>query len=494
MRAFKWVIDKIKNLILRLRNKRQEYLIRRRVQESRNTPKYDIDQKIRQLIASAGSSQEADVLEIIQQQTAMDLGIDKGNNIGIPYLSKGKFDLVEIEQEINKINLKLFEISLKERRIDPVHFPQSYPTDRGIDALEQSFQEHDGKKNLIFVPSGIDKLKNRFGNFEKFLQENVLVRIYRTREDKIRQEEEVKKQQVKELIRKIENLINQGDLQQAPSHIVKVTTSISVLRNSDQKKFFREKLETLKEKFRERQIREEAKRQAEELRKRQQESESIRIAEEAKREEERKQREQQAQIQKQQENEAKRKEEEKIQARLHLLTKKSNWQEFADVLIENNISKLYHFTEKANIRSIKEEGGLFSWHYCDVNNILIPKTGGNTLSRDLDRRHKLGDFVRLSFCSDHPMQFRLSQQGYNLVVLEVSCEVAFFENTRFSDINATDNGHLEGASLKDLKRVRFSATKKKHLRKDDPDFKFQQAEVMVKTWIPIEYITNINQF
>jgi hypothetical protein len=92
------------------------------------------------------------------------------------------------------------------------------------------------------------------------------------------------------------------------------------------------------------------------------------------------------------------------------------------------------------------------------------------------------------------MQFRLSQQGYNLVVLEVSCEVAFFENTRFSDINATDNGHLEGASLKDLKRVRFSATKKKHLRKDDPDFKFQQAEVMVKTWIPIEYITNINQF
>lgn len=494
MKILKWVIDNFKKLVFGLRKKRQEYIIRGRVRDSRNTSKSDIDQKIRQLITSTAPLQDTDVVEIIQQQTAVDLGLSEGDAIGNSHLPNGKFDLVEVEQEINKLNLKLFEIRLKESRIDPVYFPQNYPTNRSIDALERSFQEHDGKKNLTFVPTAIGKLKSQFGDFDKFLQGRVLVKIFRTREDKRRQEEEVKKQQVKELIGRIETLINQGDLQQTPSQILKATSSISALRNPDDKKSIREKLETLKAKLRERQIHEEAKRQAEKLRKQQEEAERRRIAEDAKREEERKQREQQAQIQKQQEDDRKRQKEEKKQSRLRLLTKKLNWQEFAEVLRENNISKFYHFTDRANIRSIKEEAGLFSWHYCDENNIMIPKTGGDPLSRGLDRGHRLHDFVRLSFCNDHPMQFRLSQNGYDLVLLEVSLEVAFFENTRFSDINATDNGHRQGALLEDLKRVKFSATKKSYVRKGDPDFKFHQAEVMVKTWIPIKYITNINQF
>lgn len=494
MKIFKWVIDNFKKLVLRLRKKRQEYFIRSRVRESRNTSQSDTEEKIRELIASSDPIQEADVVEIIKQQTAKILSLSEGDAVGNPPLSKRKFDLVEVEQELNKLHLKLFEIGLKKSRIEPIYFPQSYPNDKRIEGLEHFFQVHDGKKNLSFVLSAVEKLKSQFENFDRFLQERVLVRIYRTREDKRRQEEEVKKQQVKELIGRIENLINHGDLQQVKNQIVKATSSISALRNPDQKKFFREKLETLKGKFQERQIREEAKRQAEELRKRQEEAERRRIAEEAKREEERKQRAQQAQIKKQQEDESKRKEEEKKQGRNRLITKKSNWQEFADVLRENNISKFYHFTDRANIHSIKGEAGLFSWHYCDVNNILIPKTGGGALSRSLDKGHGLHDFVRLSFCNDHPMQFRLSQNGYNLVVLEVSLEVAFFENTRFSDINATDNGHHQGASLEDLKRVKFSATKRNYVRKEDPDFKFHQAEVLVKTWIPIEYITNINNF
>lgn len=36
--------------------------------------------------------------------------------------------------------------------------------------------------------------------------------------------------------------------------------------------------------------------------------------------------------------------------------------------------------------------------------------------------------------------------------------------------------------------------KKKYVRKDDPDFKFLQAEVMVKTFVPIKYIINIDDF
>ena len=91
----------------------------------------------------------------------------------------------------------------------------------------------------------------------------------------------------------------------------KATISITGLRTPEQKKSFREKLEALKAKFRDRQIREEAKRQAEELKKQQEEVERRRLAEDARREEERKQREQRELIERQQQEAKKKKEEEK---------------------------------------------------------------------------------------------------------------------------------------------------------------------------------------
>jgi len=494
MNIFKWVIDYFKKLGSRFRKKGQEGIIRERVRASRNTTKSEIERKFGELLATTNPLQVEALAEIIKEQTAFDLGKNFDESIANHRFSKRGFDLVEVEQEIYNLNLKLFEIELRKSRIDPVLSPRSYPTDKEIVALERLFKEHDSKQNLTFSTDAIGKLKSRFGEFDKYLQERLLIRIYRRREEKRLQEEDIKRQQVKELIGRIENLINHGDLPEAKNQIAKATSIITALRNPKEKKFFHNKLETLKAKFREIQIREEAKRQAEELKKRQEEAECRRIADEAKREEERKQRDQQVLIQRQQEETIRRKKEEKKHEKERLLTKKSNWHEFAEVFRENNITKFYHFTDRSNIPSIKNEGGLYSWHYCDHNNIEIPKTGGAPLSRGLDKSHGLHDFVRLSFCLDHPMQYRLSQSGYNLVLLEVSIEVAFFENTRFADINATDNGHHQGALVEDLKRIKFSATKRNYLSRNDPDFKFHQAEVMIKTWIPIEYITNINQF
>ena len=161
---------------------------------------------------------------------------------------------------------------------------------------------------------------------------------------------------------------------------------------------------------------------------------------------------------------------------------------------QNGIKTLYHFTDRSNIKSIKEHGGLYSWHYCDRNNINIPFSGGDTLSRDLDRRYNLQDFVRLSFCNDHPMMWRLQQNGRNLLLLQVKIDVAYFEKTCFSDINATDSEHTHGSNLQDLKRIDFRAVKRNFVSRVDADFKTHQAEVLVKTWIPKEYITNINNF
>lgn len=196
--------------------------------------------------------------------------------------------------------------------------------------------------------------------------------------------------------------------------------------------------------------------------------------------------------------EAKRKEEAERQERerLRKLSSelKENWREFKQVLDDNGVRCLYHFTDKRNIPSIKIHGGLFSWYYCRKHNITIPCQGGDEESRDLDKKYGLEDYVRLSFCDDHPMAYRLKLDGSDIVLLKIKIDVSFLKNTMFSDMNAADKRHTHGAALQHLRNVDFGATKMHYLRNDDPKFKAHQAEVMVKTFIPKEYILNIEDF
>ena len=71
-------------------------------------------------------------------------------------------------------------------------------------------------------------------------------------------------------------------------------------------------------------------------------------------------------------------------------------------------------------------------------------------------------------------------------------DVAFIDTTLFSDMNATDSNHHHGGSLADLKRVDISATRADYLSSSDPRFKPHQAEVLVKTFVPLKYIVNID--
>lgn len=171
--------------------------------------------------------------------------------------------------------------------------------------------------------------------------------------------------------------------------------------------------------------------------------------------------------------------------------RKANWQDYLDLLNDNGIEYLYHFTDKRNLSSIKRHGGLYSWAYCERNNIAIPNQGGDDFSRSLDRRYGLQDYVRLSFCEDHPMAYRLKQSGADIVVLKISTDVALLKDTLYSDINAADSAHTHGGSLAHLRMVNFDAVKRTYVSKDDPDFKPHQAEVMVKTFVPLKYILNI---
>ena len=173
---------------------------------------------------------------------------------------------------------------------------------------------------------------------------------------------------------------------------------------------------------------------------------------------------------------------------------KHDTEQILSILRNKNIRYLYHFTSIKNIPSIKKNNGLFSWDYMERHGISIPVAGGDSMSRDLDLRYNLQDYVRLSFCSDHPMAYRLKKEGERIVLLLIDIRAAAFSGTQYSDMNAADSRHHHGPNLSDLERVDFNAVKRTYVSSSDPDFKTHQAEVMVKTYIPSEYILNLDDF
>lgn len=239
-----------------------------------------------------------------------------------------------------------------------------------------------------------------------------------------------------------------------------------------------EVVELVERKVQEKREAEERERREKEARERREREEAERRAREVREAEERRKREEAAR--------KAREEKQRLYSISH--TQKVNASAIRNHLTSNGVRCFYHFTDRRNLESIKKQGGLYSWHYCEDHGITIPYPGGNGTSRSLDSYHGLSDYVRLSFCTDHPMKWVLEQKGYDIVLLRVKIDVACLEGTLFSDINATDNNHRHGGTLDDLKRVNIPATQENYVSRTSPIFKQHQAEVMVKTFIPLEYI------
>lgn len=179
------------------------------------------------------------------------------------------------------------------------------------------------------------------------------------------------------------------------------------------------------------------------------------------------------------------------------MDKKSNWQEFKAVLDEHKITKLYHFTDRDNLESIIKNGGLYSWGDCEDKGITIAKPGGGLLSRDLDRRDHLQHYVRVSFTTQHPMMFVAMQDGRlsNPVILEIDPEVIYWNDSKYANVNATRSGAHKGGTIEDFKSIHFQSVKaRKHFDLPEEEQPYFQAEVLVKNFIPLEYIKNIGNF
>lgn len=168
---------------------------------------------------------------------------------------------------------------------------------------------------------------------------------------------------------------------------------------------------------------------------------------------------------------------------------------FRQILDENKIQYFYHFTDKSNLQSIIESGGLLSWKYCRQNSIDIPVQGGNELSQDLDESKGLSNYVRLSVCKSHPMMFVPPSRARNCVILKISSNVICENAVLFADRNATRNDARIGSEIENLRSIRFDVcTQNNPLNLNEEEKPFYQAEVLVYEKIPLEYITNISDF
>ena len=167
------------------------------------------------------------------------------------------------------------------------------------------------------------------------------------------------------------------------------------------------------------------------------------------------------------------------------MEKKINWQEFKAILDQQGIKKLYHFTDRDNLESIIKNGGLYSWMDCERKGIKIAKPGGGSTSRQLDSGRNLENYVRVSFTTQHPMMY---------VAMK---EIIYWKDTCYSNMNATIHRIKPniGESLPDFKQIHFQSVKvHKHFDLPEEEQPYFQAEVLVKNFIPLEYIKNIGNF
>ena len=152
-------------------------------------------------------------------------------------------------------------------------------------------------------------------------------------------------------------------------------------------------------------------------------------------------------------------------------------------LRDHAITTLYHFTDASNLESIRKNGLLTCKKLHEMK--LSAKTNSSDLSRKLDARKGLSDFVRLSFCKKHPMMYiALREERISVpVVLEIKLEVVSRPGVLFCEVNAATKTAKASESPN---VIRFDIVKAASIQSvvDASLRPFYQGEVLVPDWIP----------
>lgn len=179
------------------------------------------------------------------------------------------------------------------------------------------------------------------------------------------------------------------------------------------------------------------------------------------------------------------------------MNRRKDYEEFKHILEKYHISRFYHFTDRDNIESIIENGGLFSYGDCIKRGIRINRPGGSELSHELDYKENLQDYVRVSICKKHPMMYTAikDERIVNPVILEIDTDVLFIDGNIFSDKNAVRGDSNKGTDFVDFNRIHFNTViQRSQFDVDEDEQEYYQAEILVPHHIPLHYILNISDF
>lgn len=167
-------------------------------------------------------------------------------------------------------------------------------------------------------------------------------------------------------------------------------------------------------------------------------------------------------------------------------------------LIERyKIRSLYHFTDEANLPSIREHKGLYSVEQLECRGIAVPKPGGNQWSRDADAYKGFQRHVHLSFMDDHPMKFHAEQDGRigPVRILQIDPQVMNLPNVVYTKDVSNKRGVPALKFDEAVEQLDFEVM---YTRTDWKDPEIQErlriakkAEILVPNFVPIGFIRGL---
>jgi len=176
--------------------------------------------------------------------------------------------------------------------------------------------------------------------------------------------------------------------------------------------------------------------------------------------------------------------------------KERDVQNIIDHIRSQGVKCFYHVTHINNSESINNNG-LFSWENLEKNKIrYFNELTKDSLSQELDRNKKKGNYVRLSFCNGSAM-FHARRDLQINVIYRIDLEVLKDSIFQFSNMNGAHNQVKFGSSLDFLKKeVRIDITQRKYreFQVNSLERKLHQAEVLIYEHIPNRFIMDCQRF
>jgi len=105
-----------------------------------------------------------------------------------------------------------------------------------------------------------------------------------------------------------------------------------------------------------------------------------------------------------------------------------------NLLKKYNCNTIYHFTERKNLKSIKDNGGLYSLAKIYEMKLKDISYVSNDWSHDADSFKGLDSYIHLCFVkNEHPMAFKAVENNKDIVWLDINTAVLNFDGVLYTD-------------------------------------------------------------